>query len=422
MERSEIVQSLENKSILITGSTGFLAKCDTSLENLGIGDTKLINVLWREIDFIVNSAATTRFNERYDVSLNINTFGARNVMLFAKKCEGLNMFLHISTAYVTQERKGIITEKFFEQDELLIPKIETENELIKRKLKELEDTCASNNIIKICMKELGMKRANKFGWPNVYSFTKAMGELQIAKLRGSLPVIILRPTIILSTCKQPFPGWIEGIRTMDKLIISYAIGEIVSLPACLDAAVDGIPGDMVVNAMLATMMTNCSHPNSMLPIYHVGSSSKNTLRFRLISETSYKYFSMHPVTRKDGKLITVRKPIFFSKMFFCIYMVLRSKLPLQVLLVVATLFSSQILKNQYIKHNQTYNHVMLMAKAYIPYTFMLGRFDDTNTEILRMRMNNEDKAMFSFDPKCINWDQFLMDIHIPGVIKYGLNG
>ncbi|KAJ0986836.1 hypothetical protein J5N97_005192 [Dioscorea zingiberensis] len=301
---------------------------DTSLENLGIGDTKLINVLWREIDFIVNSAATTRFNER----------------------------------------------------------------------------------------------ANKFGWPNVYSFTKAMGELQIAKLRGSLPVIILRPTIILSTCKEPFPGWIEGIRTMDKLIMSYGNGEIVSLPACLDAAVDAIPGDMVVNAMLATMVTNYSHPNSLLPIYHVGSSSKNTLRFRLISETSYKYFSMHPFTRKDGKLITVRKPIFFSKMFFYSYMVLRYKSPLQVLLVVATLLNSQILKNQYIKHNQTYNHVMLMAKAYMPYTFMFGRFDDTNTEILRMRMNNEDKAMFSFDAKCINWDQFLMDIHIPGVIKYGLNG
>ncbi|KAJ0986851.1 hypothetical protein J5N97_005207 [Dioscorea zingiberensis] len=312
--------------------------------------------------------------------------------------------------------------KILEHDESLIPKIETENELIKRKLKKLEDTSAPNNMIKVCMKELGMKRANKFGWPNVYSFTKAMGELQIAKLRGSLPVIILRPTIILSTCKEPFPGWIEGIRTMDKLIMSYGNGEIVSLPACLDAAVDAIPGDMVVNAMLAPMVTNYSHPNSLLPIYHVGSSSKNTLRFRLISETSYKYFSMHPFTRKDGKLITVRKPIFFSKMFFYSYMVLRYKSPLQVLLVVATLLNSQILKNQYIKHNQTYNHVMLMAKAYMPYTFMFGRFDDTNTEILRMRMNNEDKAMFSFDPKCINWDQFLMDIHIPGVIKYGLNG
>lgn len=49
------------------------------------------------------------------------------------------------------------------------------------------------------------------------------------------------------------------------------------------------------------------------------------------------------------------------------------------------------------------------------------RFDNTNTEILRMKMNSKDTEMFSFDPKPINWVQFLMDIHIPGLIKYGLN-
>ncbi|KAH7689035.1 fatty acyl-CoA reductase protein [Dioscorea alata] len=485
MEMSDIVHSLEDKSILITGSTGFLAKLfvekmlrvqpkvkklfllvrandatsarrrvedeiaskelfkllkekykesfnlffwskvtvvvgDTTSENLGIRDADLINVLWREIDFIVHSAATTRFNERYDVALNINTFGARNIMLFAKNCARLQMLLHISTAYVTKEKEGIITEKLMESDELLLPKAEKEAELIEKKMKELKNACASNKTIMFFMKELGMKRANKFGWPNVYSFTKAMGELQAAKLKGSFPVAILRPTIILSTYKEPFPGWIEGVRTMDKIIISYANGEIACIPANLDATMDVIPGDMVVNAMFASM-TSDYDPN-LIPIYHVGSSSKNILRFNMISDTTYKYFSIHPFTTKDGQLITVRKPFFFSNMFpFFIYMVFIYKLPIKVLLIVATLLCSQRLKNQYNKHNQAFNNIMLMVKAYNPYTHMLGRFDDTNTEILRMKMNRKDMEMFSFDPKPINWVQFLMDIHIPGLIKYGLN-
>lgn len=51
----------------------------------------------------------------------------------------------------------------------------------------------------------------------------------------------------------------------------------------------------------------------------------------------------------------------------------------------------------------------------------MDRFDDSNTEMLRMKMTNKDKELFYFDPDYINWYQFMMEIHIPGIIKYGLN-
>ena len=44
---------------------------DTTLENIGIRDVDLIEVLWREVDYIVNSAANTRFNERYVINIYI---------------------------------------------------------------------------------------------------------------------------------------------------------------------------------------------------------------------------------------------------------------------------------------------------------------------------------------------------------------
>lgn len=51
-----------------------------------------------------------------------------------------------------------------------------------------------------------------FGWPNTYVFTKAMGEMIIDDLKDDLHLIIIRPTIVTSTYKEPFPGWIEGAR------------------------------------------------------------------------------------------------------------------------------------------------------------------------------------------------------------------
>lgn len=34
----------------------------------------------------------------------------------------------------------------------------------------------------------------------------------IDKMRGEIPVVIIRPSVIESTCKEPFPGWMEGNR------------------------------------------------------------------------------------------------------------------------------------------------------------------------------------------------------------------
>lgn len=55
-------------------------------------------------------------------------------------------------------------------------------------------------------------RANKFGWQDTYVFTKAMGEMMIDKMRSDVPVVIIRPSVIESTYREPFSGWMEGNR------------------------------------------------------------------------------------------------------------------------------------------------------------------------------------------------------------------
>ena len=57
-----------------------------------------------------------------------------------------------------------------------------------------------------------MSRAKVFGWPNTYVFTKAMGEMCVGRYKENLSTVIIRPTMITSTYKEPFPGWIEGLR------------------------------------------------------------------------------------------------------------------------------------------------------------------------------------------------------------------
>jgi len=50
------------------------------------------------------------------------------------------------------------------------------------------------------------------GWLNTYSFTKAMGEMLLMHHKDNVPLIIIRPSMVTGTSKDPFPGWIEGLR------------------------------------------------------------------------------------------------------------------------------------------------------------------------------------------------------------------
>ncbi|KAI3896343.1 hypothetical protein MKX03_013335, partial [Papaver bracteatum] len=281
MELSGIVQSLENKIVLITGSTGFLSKLfvekvlrvqpnvkhlylllraadassptqrlnkdvtgkelfsvlrkkhglafdsfisekvtpifgDVSLENLGIKDSDLEKKMHKEVHLVANFAATTNFDDRYDVALAVNTMGAKHVLNFAEKCENLELFLHVSTAFVcTGETRGVILEKPLSQtlkgSSKKLEIIEEEKKLIHHRLDELKAEQVSEKQETAAMKELGLERAKLYGWPNTYAFTKALGEITIGRhLNRNFPVVIVRPTAVTSTYRDPFPGWIEG--------------------------------------------------------------------------------------------------------------------------------------------------------------------------------------------------------------------
>jgi len=103
---------------------------DVMYENLGLGPAKL-RELCKEIDIIVNGAATTNFyerselisvnrlfqmaycgsiwliiwpNSRYDVAFDTNVMGAKHICEFAKRCSNLKMLLHVSTGRKQQSR------------------------------------------------------------------------------------------------------------------------------------------------------------------------------------------------------------------------------------------------------------------------------------------------------------------------------
>jgi len=48
-----------------------------------------------------------------------------------------------------------------------------------------------------------------------------MGEMHVVHYKDNVPLIIIRPTMVTSTLKDPFPGWIEGLRCVYIHIDTY---------------------------------------------------------------------------------------------------------------------------------------------------------------------------------------------------------
>ncbi|KAI3947953.1 hypothetical protein MKW92_024894 [Papaver armeniacum] len=472
MELKGIVQSLENKIILVTGSTGYLAKLlvekllrvqpnvkhlylllrvvdalsptqrlqndvmgkevfrvlrikhgvgfesfisekvtpfygDISLENLGIKGSDLEKKMHKEINIVANFAATTTFQERYDVALAVNTMGAKHVLNFAEKCENMEMILHASTAFVCmRETPGVKFEtplnQIFKDSFKFLDIIEEEKKLVQERLDELKVAQFSKKQETAAMIELGLERAKLYGWSNTYFFTKALGEMTIGRhLKRNLPVVIVRPTAITSTYREPFPGWIEGFKSLDPVVISIGRGKLPCFIGDHDQSfVDIIPGDMVVNAIIVAMVTNHIFSRGDRDIiYHIGGSTHTEPLLNLLGY-AYDYFRENPLMSGDTDEIV--KPVFFPTM---------------------SSFREHIHNNYVVPmKEQKVQFAKRLAEIYERLMLLKVTFDTSATDRLRMWMKAhsgpEEAVIFDFDPKQINWKDYMMNIHIPGLLKY----
>ena len=146
--------------------------------------------------------------------------------------------------------------------------------------------------------QAGTERARSLGWTDVYTFAKALGERVVADLAQDFRVSIYRPAIVESSLVHPYPGWIEGFKMAEPLILAYGRGQLPEFPASPDAVIDIIPCDFIVNGIIAVCATT---PQIGRPEYYHGSSgARNPLTFRGVYEHVRAYFEKHPYTSGQG--------------------------------------------------------------------------------------------------------------------------
>lgn len=267
---------------------------DVSADFLGM-DEEYAKEIMSKCDVIINSAGNVTFNPPLESALRTNVTGTNNVLSLARMMKR-PCLVHVSTCFVAGKRSGSIWENepvvgYFPRKEELIGTTFDVNQEIEdcariseqarqeaddavniakfresararliEEGRDLDDEQAIKSAIfrerKMWVRErtteLGEERANYWGWTNIYTYSKSLAE-QIVAQQDDIVKVLVRPSIVESSVKYPFPGWNEGFTTTAPLILIALRGQPI-IPVNEKLVLDVVPVDMVAGVMLGAAM------------------------------------------------------------------------------------------------------------------------------------------------------------------------
>ncbi len=205
---------------------------DGDLATAGFGTSPADRALLADVTHVIHSAAAVSFTLPGPVAANANITTSINLLAAIKACPKLERIVYVSTAYVTPHHDGKITET-------LVPLPQPAMELYRLLLSgEKKD----DEVLAIT------------GHPNTYTMTKTVAEHVMVEGRGSVPLTIVRPSIISASLQQPIPAWIDSTAGFGAFVMLIGLGHLRAVIGDPAARLDLVPVDEVTTCVLNEMV------------------------------------------------------------------------------------------------------------------------------------------------------------------------
>jgi HAD superfamily hydrolase (TIGR01490 family) len=396
-----------------------------------------------DVDIVVHCAGDVSFDPPIDEAFATNVHGALALLRGLRDAGAHPHYVHVSTAYVAGRRRGAVPEARLDHD----VDWRTESAAAERLRTAMEDasrTPARLAALSVAAERAhrragpmtsaadverrrrewvterlvaaGRERARSLGWTDAYTFTKALGERVVEEYAADWPVSVVRPSIIESALQRPHPGWIEGFKMADPLILAFGRGELTDFPAAPDSLADIVPVDFVVNALLVAAAN--PPPPGAPAYYHVCSGARNPLTYRNLHDLVKVYFEGHPMELPDrgaARLPSWRWPGGDS-----VDRLLRSS---ERAHAVADAVVTRLPRSGRVReaartldrHKQRLDFLRRYHDLYRAYVETELVFADDAALALHMGLPAAEREMFGFDSASIDWSHYLLDVHCPSV-------
>ncbi|MDQ1746213.1 MAG: alcohol-forming fatty acyl-CoA reductase [Frankiaceae bacterium] len=407
------------------------------------GDLDHVPALPSDIDVVVHCAGEVSFDPPIHEGFATNLHGTLNLLAAIADAGATPHYVHVSTAYVAGRRQGHVTEGRLDHavdwraESVAATRVKDAVHDASREAGKLAEflrdaershgaegpTTVAAEAEKLRLdwvgKQLvdaGRERARTLGWTDCYTFTKAMAERAVEETAGHLPVTVCRPSIIESALTQPSPGWIEGFKMAEPLILAYGRGDLPDFPGVPDASIDIIPVDYVVNAILAACAT--TPPPGSPSYFTICSGARNPLTFRHLYDLVREYYSQHPLEQRDRG--AVRPPTWDWPGAQRVDQLLRlgeraHKTADRVVTSLPRSSRTRDWARSLDRQGRRLDFLRRYFDLYRPYVEAELHFSDTATLALHDSLDPAEVERFGFDAATIDWDHYIAGVHVPAV-------
>ncbi len=402
-------------------------------------------------DVVMHVAAAVSFDSPLDAAVEVNLLGPARVAAVLAETGSKAHLVAVSTAYVAGTRRGHSPEALLADTPFAISvswRAEVDaarrargdadassrapdrlagfakrarselgaagSPLLAEKLEKLRLEWVADTMV-----EAGRARAKGLGWPDVYAYTKALGERALLDtcVEGGIPFTIVRPSIIESALSEPRAGWIRGFRMAEPVIISYGRGLLKQFPGIPEGVVDVIPVDLVVAALIAVAARG---PSPTGPdVFQVASGARNPLRYRRLVHLVQSWFREHPLYDTEGQPIVVPEWSFPAR-----GRVQRQLLhTTRALSAVERVITALPIRGRQAELSSRLEERRSEAQRALGYVQLYGAYAETEAvfEVDRLlelwsTLGAEDQARFGFDPAAIDWAHYVRNVHLPSIV------
>ncbi len=430
-----------------------------------------------QLDVVINCAGLVSFNPSLEVGLNVNTHGVRYLV---DTCLHWDVpLVHMSTAFVAGNRSGLVFEDeevvgyFPRRAELeghdfsLAQELADCEKAVARLREQADDKALASTFrqkaldrlkeegrdptdektmrlavgrerklwLTLQLVEAGMHRAKHWGWPNTYTYTKSLGEQVIASTPG-LRYAIVRPSIVESALRYPFPGWNEGFTTSAPLAYALIKGQ-SAIPASETSVLDMIPVDLVAGSLIA--ITAQQLRTAERRVYHqatgdsapfiasravelTGLYKRRRLRNKETGNQLVNALKSRVEPKAVGKVVfdLTNSPLFSKGAKWLKAAIDENKPAWGAPKLNATL---ERVKETLDDVSAQADSVNMIVDLFLPFVWdnrFIFRCD--NTRSLYAGMPAHDRAKIDWNPEAIDWRRYFLETHIPGLEKWVFPG
>jgi thioester reductase-like protein len=236
---------------------------DVVQPNCGL-DTASLERLSAETTRVIHSAATVRFDHTLAEARAVNVEGTRRILDFAAGLRQLRSLAYVGTSYVAGERTGLVLES-----------------------------------------ELAVGQ----GYRNTYEQTKAEAEALVRSRLGSLPGVILRPSIIVGDSRT---GVTSSFKMMYWPLKIYARGLWRTVPGYPDAVLDIVPVDFVASAVARLAFD----PAAIGSVVHLCAGPRGSATIQQVAKRAAEYFNAPEARYVDPTLFFAAvRPLLFMTLW-----------------------------------------------------------------------------------------------------------